>query len=94
MRMKSKTQIASLPTLQTVMMIEKFINDNSGEFKKAELWKKLPRKVSRSTFQIVMSYLEEMNKIIYSQDGIVVYIWNPALAAKYKKRPDLIWSSK
>ena len=34
-----ENQIARSPTLQTVLMVEKFIDENSGEFKKTEILK-------------------------------------------------------
>jgi len=87
-----QSQNARSPTLQTVLMVEKFIDDNSGEFKKTELFKKLPRKVMWQTFQIIMQYLGSIHKIGYNRDGYVVYIWNPKLVAKYKNRKDLEWN--
>ncbi len=89
-----KNSIARSPTLQTVLMVEKFINDNSGEFKKTELFNKLPKKVMWQTFQIIMEYLENTLKIAYDSEGYVVYIWNPEFAAKYKDRDDLTWKGK
>ena len=83
--------IARSPTLQTVLMVEKFIKDNSGEYKKTELFKNLPKKVMWQTFQVIMEYLESTLKIAYDNEGYVVYIWNPEFAAKYKNRPDLTW---
>ena len=77
------------PNLQTVFMVEKFIEDNNGEFKKTELFEKLPKKMMWQTFQIIMNYLESINKIILEKDGRVVYIWNPKFAAKFRYRPDL-----
>ena len=82
-----RNSIARSPTLQTVLMVEKFIDDNSGEFKKTELFNKLPKKVMWQTFQIIMEYLEEINKIIIERDGKVVYIWNPEFYKKIKNRP-------
>ena len=84
-------EIARSPTLQTVLMVEKFIKDNSGEYKKTDLFKNLPKKVMWQTFQVIMEYLENMLRIAYDNEGYVVYIWNPEFAAKYKSRPDLIW---
>ena len=75
------------PTLQTVLMVEKFIDDNSGEYKKTELFHNLPKKVMWQTFQIIMSYLEENKKIVYDQEGYIVYIWNPEFYEKIKNRP-------
>ncbi|MBS3092443.1 hypothetical protein J4466_03420 [Candidatus Pacearchaeota archaeon] len=83
--------IARSPTLQTVLMVEKFIEDNSGEYKKTELFKNLPKKVMWQTFQVIMEYLESTLRIVYDKEGYVVYIWNPKFAAKYKDRNDLTW---
>ncbi|MBU2053100.1 MAG: hypothetical protein KJ721_02560 [Nanoarchaeota archaeon] len=83
--------IARSPTLQTVLMVEKFIKDNSGEFKKTELFNNLPKKVMWQTFQVIMEYLESVLKIAYDREGYIVYIWNPLLAEKYKNRDDLTW---
>ena len=70
-------------------MVEKFIEENNGEFKKTELFEKLPKKMMWQTFQIIMNYLESIKKVLLEKDGRVVYIWNPEFAAKFKYRPDL-----
>jgi len=80
-------KIARSPTLQTVLMVEKFIDENSGEYKKTELFNKLPKKVMWQTFQVIMEYLENSLKIVYDKEGNVVYIWNPELYEKVKDRP-------
>ncbi len=87
-------EIARSPTLQTVLMVEKFIDDNSGAYKKTELFNKLPKKVMWQTFQVIMEYLESTLKIAYDNEGYVVYIWNPALYKKYKDRKNLEWNPK
>lgn len=79
--------IARSPTLQTVLMVEEFIKENSGEYKKTELFKNLPRKVMWQTFQVIMEYLESINKIAYDTKGYVVYIWSPEFYKKIKNRP-------
>lgn len=33
------------PTLDTVLMVERTIENHSGEFNRTELWKNLPKKV-------------------------------------------------
>ena len=86
--------IARSPTLQTVLMVEKFIEDNSGNYKKTEIFKKLPKKVMWQTFQVIIEYLESINKIAYDNEGYIVYIWSPELGKKYKNRDDLIWKKK
>ena len=83
--------IARSPTLQTVLMVEKFIKDNSGEYKKTDLFKNLPKKVMWQTFQVIMEYLENTLRIVYDREGYIVYIWNPEFSAKYRDRPNLTW---
>ena len=79
--------VARSPTLQTVLMVEKFIEENSGEYKKTDLFKNLPKKVMWQTFQVIMEYLESVYKIVYDKGGYVVYIWNPDFFKKIKDRP-------
>jgi len=91
--MKSKMELlnqnsnARSPTLQTVLMVEKFIDENSGEYKKTKLFNNLPRKVMWQTFQVIMEYLEESLRIVYDKEGYIVYIWNPEFAKKVKNMP-------
>jgi hypothetical protein len=81
--------IARSPTLQTVLMVEKFIDEHSGEYKKTELFNTLPKKVMWQTFQVIMEYLESSYKIVIEKDGIVTYIWNPEFYEKIKNRPEI-----
>ena len=74
------------PTLETVKMVEKTINDNSGEFKKTQIWEKLPRKIMWPTYLTILDYLIESNRIIIDEDGILTYIWNPELLKKVLTR--------
>ncbi|HLC86718.1 MAG TPA: hypothetical protein VJH65_00360 [Candidatus Nanoarchaeia archaeon] len=89
-----KRNVERSPTLQTVLMVEKFIYENSGEYTKTQIFQRLPRKAMWQTFQVIMEYLESINKIAYDSAGYVVYIWNPELGQKYKKRFDLTWKKK
>ena len=82
-----RSPFARSPTLQTVLMVEKVIEKHSGEFKKTELFHKLPKKVMWQTFQVIVEYLESINKIVIAKNGVVVYIWNPAFYEKIKHRP-------
>ena len=77
------------PTLDTVMMVEKTIEDNSGEFNRTELWKKLPKKVMWQTYLVVLDYLQEINKIAIDRKGKIGYIWNPVLAKKLRQRKEI-----
>jgi hypothetical protein len=81
--------IARSPNLQTVLMVEKFIDEHSGEYKKTELFNNLPKKVMWQTFQVIIEYLERSYKIIIEKDGKVTYIWNPNFYNKIKDRPEI-----
>ncbi|MEX2016981.1 MAG: hypothetical protein WD876_00725 [Candidatus Pacearchaeota archaeon] len=74
---------ARSPTLETVSMVEKTIEKYSSEFNKTEIWKKLPKKVMWQTYLVILNYLESINKIGFSRDDILIYLWNPKLAKKY-----------
>jgi len=65
------------PTLESVLMVEKVAKEYSGELGKYQLWKKLPRKMMYQTFQSILDYLVESNKIIIDKDGKVIWIWDP-----------------
>ena len=78
------------PTLDTVLMVEKTINEYSGEFNRTELWKKLPKKVMWQTFLVILDYLESINKIAFDKEGKIAYIWNPKLAQILRQRKEII----
>ncbi len=88
MKFNIKEIITRSPRLETVIMVEKFIKENSGEYKKTELFNKLPKKVMWGTFNIILKYLYDSNKIGIDKEGYVLYIWNPELIKKFmnKKR--------
>lgn len=78
--------ITRSPRLETVMMVEKFIKENSGEYKKTDLFQKLPKKMMWGTFSVILQYLWDNNKIGIDNEGYVAYIWNPELAKKFINR--------
>ncbi|MBS3116154.1 hypothetical protein J4421_01020 [Candidatus Woesearchaeota archaeon] len=78
------------PTLDTVLMVEKTIEENSGEYNRTELWKKLPRQVMWQTFLVILDYLESINKIAFDRDSKIAYIWNPKLAQLLRKRKEIV----
>ena len=77
------------PTLDTVLMVEKTIEEHSGDFNRTELWKSLPRKVMWQTFLVILDYLENINKIAFDKEGTIAYIWNPNLAKSLRKRKEV-----
>ena len=63
------------PTLDTVIMVEKCIEENSGELNRTELWKKLPKKVMWQTYLVILDYLQSINKIAIDGEGVIIYLW-------------------
>ena len=76
------------PRLDTVLMVERFIDKHSGEYKVYQLWKNLPKKVMYQTYKIILSYLMDINKIAVDSEGKIGYIWSP----NYKRNPKLKWA--
>ena len=75
--------------MQTVIMVENFIKDNSMFYTRREIFNELPKKMLWGTFRIIMDYLEETLKIVTDEDGIVSYIWNPELLRRIKDMPEI-----
>ncbi len=75
--------ISRSPRLGTIITVERFIKEHSGEFKKTELMQRLPKKVMWGTFNVILQYLWDNNKIGIDKNGYVVYIWNPELAKRF-----------
>ena len=79
----SQRTILHYPRLDTVLMVEQYIREHSGEYRKRALWERLPRKMMYGTFQTVFDYLLSSGKIALDSDGKVCWIWNPALVRRY-----------
>jgi len=77
------------PRLDTVLMIENFMKEHSGEFKKKQLWQNLPKKVMYQTYCVVFDYLKYSNKIAVDKERKIAWIWNPELVKKYLSSPEL-----
>ena len=80
--------ITRMPRLDTVIMVEKFIKEHSGEYKKTELFNNLPKKMMWGTFNVILAYLVENNKIGIDNSDYVIYVYNPELVKRFinKKR--------
>ncbi len=85
----SENPFVRSPTLDTVLMVENFIENNSGEYNRTEIWKNIPKKVMWQTFLVILEYLESINKIAIDREGKIAYIWNPVLAEKLRNRKEI-----
>ena len=83
--------ILHYPQLDTILMVEDFIREHSGEFKKKSLWENLPRKMIYQTFCVIFDYLLESGKIAQDKKGHVAWIWDPEGVKRYLSRPELSW---
>ena len=77
------------PTLDTIRMIEEFVQEHSGEYRRRALWSSLPRKMMYQTFKTAIDYLIESNKIALDANNTVCWIFDPELARYYMAREEL-----
>ena len=87
--MSASAGSAHSPTLDTIRMVENFIREHSGEYRRRALWEHLPRKVMYQTFKTIVEYLQESNKIAIDAQGKVCWIHDPDLVRWYQAREDL-----
>jgi hypothetical protein len=81
--------ILRFPRLDTVLMVEKFIKEYDGEYKKRELWEHLPKKMMYQTFCVIIDYLLYSNKISIDSERKIGWIFYPEKAQEYLNRIDL-----
>lgn len=84
-KFKFGPKVIHYPRLDTVLMVERFVRDHSGEYQKTELWRKLPKRPMYQTFNLILDYLQQSGKVVLDKDGKIVWIWNPKLIERYKK---------
>ena len=78
------------PRLDTVLMIEEAIKTAKEYPSKRQLWLSLKKKVMYQTFNIVIDYLVESNKVVIDKEGKVIWIWDPEGVKKYMKEGVII----
>ena len=81
---EKQSKIIRYPRLDTVLMVEDYIRKHDGEFKKRKLWESLPKKMMYQTFNVVIDYLQDSNKISMDSKGKIGWIYYPDIARKYK----------
>ena len=87
--MAARNQSTHSPQLDTIRMVEEFIQEHSGEYKRRALWENLPKKMMYQTFKTIIEYLQESNKIAIDPRGKVCWIHDPDLVRWYLAREDL-----
>ena len=89
MELIKEKSILRYPRLDTVLMVEEFIKEHDGEFKRKELWESLPKKMMYQTYQVILAYLFESNKISIDAEGKIGWMYYPETAKRYCERADL-----
>lgn len=73
----------------TASLIERFIEENSGEYDKKKLYSLFSDKINLKEFKSIIAGLRESGKIAIDRNGVIVWILYPELAKKYRDRADL-----
>jgi len=79
------------PRLDTVLMVERFIQRHDGEFKKKQLWGALPKGMMYQTFCVVIDYLLYSGKISVDAEGKIGWIYYPEKARRDMEFKHLFW---
>src|SRR3989344_7470611 len=83
--------ILRFPRLDTVLMVEEFIKENDGEYKKRVLWENLPKKTMYQTFCVIIDYLLYSRKISIDAEGKFGWIYYPEKKKDIGKYKHLFW---
>lgn len=94
MELLKEKDILRYPRLDTVLMVEEFIKKHDGEYKRKKLWESLPKKMMYQTFQVIIAYLFESNKISIDSEGKIGWIYYPESVKKWEKKRHLHWKGK
>ena len=83
--------ILRFPRLDTVLMVEEFIKEYDGEYKKRVLWESLPKKTMYQTFCVIIDYLLYSRKISIDAEGKIGWIYYPEKKDDVEKYKHLFW---
>ena len=81
---QTSLNILHYPKLDSILMVEKTIQESEDYPTRVQLWKSLPKQMQYQTFKLILDYLEKSNKIMFDDDKIV---W---IFANNKKLNELI----
>ena len=81
---KEILNILHYPKLDSILMVEKAIQESEDYPTRTGLWRGLPKQMQYQTFKLILDYLERSNKIMFEEDKIV---W---IFANNKKLNELI----
>lgn len=67
----NKQDILHFPKLDSILRVEKEIQNFKDYPTRMELWKSLPKQMQYQTFKLILKYLETSNKIMFEKDKII-----------------------
>lgn len=70
-------RVIHYPTLKTVLLVEKVLQNSDKPLNKSRIKKKLGVKIMHQTLGVILTYLEERGMIVRAKEG---YVWtyNPS----------------
>ena len=89
--LRKQNPLARFPRLDTVLMVEDFIKQHDGEFRKKQLWDNLPKRMMYQTFSITLDYLIVSRKVSIDAEGKIGWIYYPEDSKKLLKNARLFW---
>jgi hypothetical protein len=91
-RMRRKSYPLRYPRLDTVLMVERFVQRHDGEFRKKQMWEKLPKRMMYQTFCVIIDYLLYSGKISVDAEGKIGWIYYPEKVEMDLKFKHLFWN--
>jgi len=67
--------ILHYPKLDSILMVEKTIQNSKDYPTRMELWRSLPKQMQYQTFKLILNYLESSNKIMF-EDNKIIWIFS------------------
>lgn len=64
-------RVLHYPKLDSILMVEKTIQESEDYPTRMELWRSLPKQMQYQTFKLILDYLEKSNKIMFEEDKII-----------------------
>jgi len=80
--MRQLQNVLHYPRLDTVLMVEEAIKKANEYPTKTQLWRSLPKGVQYQTFQLILSYLQDSNKIFITKEGKIMWVLAENSAAR------------
>ena len=87
----ANVNVIHYPQLDTVLMVEHFIQEHDGEFKKRQLWENLPKKMMYQTYSLIIEYLIYSRKLSVDAEGKIGWIHYSESVDERMKHKELFW---